>query len=189
MEEFRDIPGYEGLYQVSNIGNVKSLTRTIIMGGVKRLRKGRIMKSSLIGPGRKPYSGIGLHKNNKRKSFSIHQLVAMAFLNHIPNGHVGLIVDHINNDCTDNRLENLQLISNRENVTKDMKVGTSQYTGVSMYKLRNGKFSKWQAHIRINGKTKYLGLFECELEASETYQKALRELLASEIKDKSKIKL
>jgi len=97
--------------------------------------------------------------------------MAITFLNHIPNGH-SIIVDHINNISTDNRLENLQLITNRENLSKDKKNGTSKYTGVSWFK--RGK--KWHSSININNKKVHLGYFIDDLEASNQYQLALKNI-------------
>jgi hypothetical protein len=85
-------------------------------------------------------------------------LVAMAFLNHKPDGTHKIVVDHINNNKLDNRVVNLQLISQRENLSKDRKDGTSKYVGVCWKKSRN----KWQVDIKIDGKRKYLGLFTDE---------------------------
>jgi len=168
MEEFRDIPGYEGLYQVSNLGNVKSLARTIIRSNDKpQSFKERILKPGNI----KNYLMVVLHNAGKDKNYKVHQLVAMTFLNHIPNGHIGLVVDHIDNDSLNNNLENLQLINTRENNSKDRTGGTSQYVGVSWHKPNKN----WTAKIWMNGKKKHLGSFKCELEASEAYQKALKD--------------
>jgi hypothetical protein len=94
----------------------------------------------------------------------------MAFLNHKPDGTNKIVVDHINNIKTDNRLVNLQLISQRENTSKDKKNGTSQYTGVCWKKSKN----KFEAQININNKYKYLGLFTDEYEAHLAYEKALK---------------
>ena len=149
-EIWKDIKDYEGLYQVSNLGRVKSL----------KFGKERILSAATNATG---YSLVALC-NGKTKAITVHQLVAMAFLNHKPCGYK-LVVDHINTIKTDNRLENLQVITHRQNCTKDKK-GTSKYTGVHWCKPRN----KWRAEIRINGKTKYLGSFKSELEASEAYQ-------------------
>ena len=159
MEEFRDIKGYEGLYQVSDLGNVKSI------GKVKE----RILKPN---KGNSGYLKVGLSKKGKVKTKNIHKLVAESFLNHIPSGFK-LVVDHRNNIKTDNKLENLQLVTARENLSKDRKGGTSNYIGVEWNKKR----SKWRAHIRINGKSKFLGSFTDELKAAEAYQTALKELL------------
>jgi hypothetical protein len=157
MEIFKDIPDYEGIYQVSNLGNVKSLKN----GKEKILWKNKKVSG---------YYCVGLSKNNTRKFFKTHQLVAIAFLGHKPDGHK-LVVDHIDNDRLNNRLDNLQLISQRKNTSKDRK-GTSKYTGVYWHKNRN----KWRAEIKISGKRKYLGLFETEYHAHLAYQNALKQL-------------
>lgn len=158
MEEiFKDIPGYEGLYQVSNLGNVKSL----------RFNKEKLLKQET----KKGYKVFYLTNDSKTKQKSLHQLVAMAFLNHIPCGHK-LVVDHINNDKLDNRVENLQIITNRENSSKDVKNKTSKYTGVSWDKHRG----RWSSKIKINGNTINLGRYKCELAAYLAYQDKLKEL-------------
>lgn len=158
MEIFKDIPGYEGMYQVSNQGRVKSL----------KLNKERILK--LVD--NRGYLQVMLYNEGKFKAIKVHQLVAMAFLNHTPNGYNGLIVDHQDNNKLNNNLSNLQLVTNRYNASKDKKGGTSKYTGVSWNKERN----KWISEIKINGKRKYLGRFKCELAAAVAYQKELIKL-------------
>ena len=154
MEIFKDIKGYEGLYQVSNLGNVKSF-----------YSKWGLLKGNKGSGG---YLAVGLSKKKIIKTFRIHQLVAIAFLGHTPNGFE-TVVDHINNNQLDNRVENLKLTTNRYNTSKDKKNKTSKYTGVSWSKSAN----KWITHIKINGKSKHLGLFINEIEASNAYQKAL----------------
>ena len=156
-EIYKDVLSYEGIYQVSNLGNVKSL----------KFNKERILKPALS-DGR--YLTVVLSKNGKKKTNRVHKLVAMAFLGHKPKGHL-LTVDHINNVKTDNRLENLQLITQRENCSKDRfrKDYSSKYVGVSWHKNRN----KWEAQILIKGKPKNLGFFTDELKASNAYQKEL----------------
>ena len=155
-EEFRPVPGYEGYYEVSNFGNVKSLTND------------KILKPCL---GSRGYYMVRVYKDNKGNTMSIHVLVAMAFLGHKPDGYK-IVVDHIDNNKLNNHVSNLQLISNRENTSKDKKNGTSKYTGVTWYNASN----KWLAQIAINSKKKNLGLFETEDEAHEAYQKALKML-------------
>ena len=158
MEIWKQLKEYPD-YEVSNLGNVKSL----------KFNKERILKSS---KDRDKYLKVNLHKNGKSKTKKIHQLVAMAFLNHITNGYE-IVVDHINNIRADNRLINLQVITQRENTSKDMKNGTSKYTGVSWGK----KMKKWKSGIYIKGKNKHLGVFNSEIEASKAYQEALKKHL------------
>ena len=170
MEEiFKDIPNYEGLYQVSNLGNVKSLPKNVKMpNGGLRIQKEKILKHVID---KKGYCAVCFHKNSKGKSIRIHKLVAITFLNHKPNG-MKIVVDHINNDKLDNRLENIQLLSNRENCSKNSKKGYSKYVGVSW----NKRVNKWISQIQINGKRIHLGYFSNEVEASEVYQIALKNL-------------
>lgn len=159
MEIWKDIKGYEGLYQVSDLGRVKSL----------KFKKQRILKPVLVGNG---YYAVNLHKGGSQKSKTIHQLVAVTFLNHEPCGHE-IVVDHIDNDKTNNKVENLQLITVRHNVSKDWKGKTSKYTGVSWNKRQR----VWKAVIRVNGKLKFLGHFDCELKAAKAYNNYLKQEL------------
>jgi len=170
-EIWKDIPNYEGLYQVSNLGRVKSLGRIVIRGRKsKQYKKENILKYRYSGREFNKYVSVALFKNGKRSDKKVHQLMAVAFLNHKPDGHK-IVVDHINNIPNDNRLENLQLITNRENLSKD-KNGSSKYVGVRWDKERN----KWASQICINGKQKFLGRFKEEIDAHLAYQNKLKEI-------------
>tara|TARA_R110000796_G_C14284869_1_gene403191 strand:- start:8 stop:493 length:486 start_codon:yes stop_codon:yes gene_type:complete len=160
IEEFRDVVGYEGIYKVSNLGGVKSL----------KFNREKTLKLSLNSRG---YLNVSLYKEGKQHTHMIHQLVAISFLNHTPNG-ISIVVDHIDENPLNNRLDNLQLLSHRDNVAKGFKYkgGTSKHTGVSWYKQTN----EWMSTIVINGKQKYLGKFACELKAAKAYQDALKAL-------------
>ena len=166
MEEFKDIPDYEGKYQISNLGNVKSLSRK----SSRRITKEMIMGKNI---GTHGYFYVFLFKDNIKKPFTIHQLVAITFLNHIPCKYKK-IVNHINGDKLDNRVENLEIVSARENITtcyNSQKIKhTSQYPGVSWDKGRK----KWVALIFYNKKQERLGAFKTELEAHEVYQNKLK---------------
>ena len=157
-EQYKDIPEYEGHYQISNLGNIKSLKRN----------GERIMNPS-IGK-TKGYLRVNLFKESKRKSLYIHQLVAIAFLGHKPNGNK-LVVDHIDNNKTNNKLENLQVISSRENSSKDQwrHNPSSYFVGVS---YSSGK-KKWESSICVNGISFYLGCFKNESNAGQEYANAL----------------
>ena len=167
-EIWKDVIGYEGLYQVSNLGNVKSLPKEQRCTNGYRVTKEKILKQSIDGRG---YFNVVLYKNRVAKTRKIHQLVAVAFLNHTPCGFK-LVVDHINDVKTDNRLENLQVVTTRFNCKKTQIKYSSKYKGVSWYKPSQ----KWVSHIRINGKLFYLGYFNCELLAHQAYQNKLKEI-------------
>ena len=158
MEVWKHVPGYEGIYKVSNLGRLKSFSR----------KNEVIIKHSISTSG---YPQFTLTKEKIKKTFPIHKIVSMAFLNHIPCGYK-LVVDHINGIKTDNRVENLQLISNRENTSKALN-RKSKFIGVSYNKLNN----TWIARLGSNGNRKHLGVFKCETKAHLAYQKALKELL------------
>ena len=168
QEIWKDIKGYEGLYKVSNLGRVKSVERVCKskFGSFRRVSE-KIRKVVIGNTG---YYEVTLNKKGKRKTFKIHQLVAINFLNHKPCGY-NLIVDHINNDQLDNKVENLQITTQRVNASKDRKNKTSKYTGVSFNKGTN----KWISRITISGSEVYLGLFNCETSAHLAYQKVLYE--------------
>lgn len=113
-EIFKDILGFEGMYQVSNLGRVKSCRRLRSDG---RLVEECIMKQLTI---KKGYKRISLYKDNKNRSFLVHRLVAMAF---IPNEKNLPQIDHINYDTSDNRVENLRWCTARQNVHYCMENG------------------------------------------------------------------
>jgi len=166
-EVWKDIPGYEGLYQASNMGLIRSLERTIITSrGAKNLKPIQ-MKLSINS---RMYLVVGLRKNKKTKTFKVHQLITMAFLNHKPCGQK-LVVDHINEDKLDNRLSNLRLITHRENLSRYKNV-SSKYAGVYFEKKSN----KWRSRISINNKLISIGSFDCELKAAKAYQDKLKEI-------------
>jgi hypothetical protein len=158
-EEWRDIPEYEGIYMVSNLGNVKSLSR--ITGGRKnRQINGGIMSQHYHLNG---YKFVMLRKNGVSKSRRIHRLVAAAF-----KGASNLVVDHLDGNIENNNLENLEYVTHRENCCRgrrcDRKDGkSSELRGVVFC---NGA---WTARRRINKKFTYLGRYNNEIDAHEAY--------------------
>lgn len=154
-EIWKDIPDYNGLYQVSNIGRVRSFWYD----------RERILKPTKNDQG---YYYVKLHSKSKKQTRSVHLLMAISFLNHKPNG-TKIVVNHINHNRGDNRLENLEIVSNRENCNKKHLPSKSKYTGVTWSSLHN----KWKAQIYIDGKTRHLGLFKSEKVAAATYQREL----------------
>ena len=157
-EIWMDIPNYEGYYQVSNMGRVKSFHK----------KEPRILVQNYDGRG---YYYVKLMMKGKNKDPKIHKLVAICFLDHKPDGH-NIVIDHINDDSLDNRACNLQLVSPRFNGHKRKLNSSSKYKGVSWSKV----MKKWLAAISINKKVNRLGYFETEEEAARVYQEALSKL-------------
>lgn len=111
IEYWKPIPGYEGLYEVSSFGRVRSLDRWVkYSNGKLRLHKGKIL---ILNKTKCGYYIIGLCIKQSKKYYLVHRLVYEAFNGKIPEGYE---VNHINEDKTDNRLENLNLMTRKENV-------------------------------------------------------------------------
>jgi len=99
---YKDIPGYQG-YQINEYGEVFSL------------KSNKVMQPAVTHAG---YLRLALSNEGEAKNFFIHQLVAMTFLDHVPNG-MQMVVDHIDNNKLNNHIDNLQLVSQRYNSSKD----------------------------------------------------------------------
>lgn len=168
MEIYKSILGYEGIYEVSNLGNVKSLSRAIFVEG----RNPYVIKERILKPGvnTKGYYIVVLC-NGKQKTRKVHQLVAIAFLNHVPCG-MSLVVDHIDENKLNNKSDNLQILTNRQNLSKGNPSKTSKYIGVS-----KNKYGKYSAAIQIDGKDINLGSFTDEEEARNIYLEKINSIL------------
>lgn len=147
MEEWKNIDECLG-YKISNYGNVTHNNK----------------KVGFIGSDN--YAHVILKINGINKNIRIHKLVWKYFGN---NQDDNLVIDHINNIKSDNRIENLQSISFRNNVHKDQKIGLSNSIGVSW---SNDK-KRWRSQISINNKRIHLGYRKTKIEAELLYQKAL----------------
>jgi hypothetical protein len=167
-EIWKDIPGYEGLYQISSHGNVRSLEREFIKSnGILCKVKAKILKNFIHKTG---YEHVFLYKKNIRKSFYVHVLVFNVFI----DPKVKASINHINGIKTDNFLSNLESVSMRSNVSHFMRTKkdkTSSYIGVFWDKSKD----KWCSKIYFNKKLFFLGYFQDEEEAYEAYKKALED--------------
>ena len=168
QEIYLPVKNYEGLYEVSNLGNIKSLSRIVRHPLSDKLLKERLLKTPTSGNG---YLVLNLLKNGKQKTRTVHQLVAEAFLGFVPNGST-LVVNHINFIRSDNRIENLEIVTMRENTNQKHLKSTSKYVGVCWNKTAN----KWRASIITNRNSKHIGYFTNEYDAHLAYQKALTEI-------------
>ena len=117
MEIWKDIKGYEGLYQVSNIGRVRSVDRYVNHIGCKVIRKGKILRPATDTSG---YHGVILSKNNIAKRYKVSRLVASAF---IPNPQNKEQVNHIDGNKLNNNVVNLEWCTASENIEHAYKNG------------------------------------------------------------------
>ena len=133
METWKSIEGYEGLYEVSDQGRVRSLDRMVelIDKGTlcKSFRPGKILSSCLVGEG---YYNVNLYKNGKGKHHLVHRLVANAF---IPNPNILPEVNHKDETKTNNCIDNLEWCS-------------SQYNGA--YGIRPNKYKTRVKQLDLN---------------------------------------
>lgn len=140
-EQWLQVEGYEGLYEVSNLGRVKSL----------KFGKERILKQTSDKDG---YLRVQLSKQGKVKMKLIHRLVAMAF---IPNPFNLPQVNHINEDKDLNVVSNLEWISNIDNLnygTRNQRIAKSNTNGkcskkVKQYTLEGELLKEWQSTMEI----------------------------------------
>jgi len=120
METWVDIPGYEGLYQVSELGNVKSLAREISVGASGKrdmFIEGRILSPGLC----RGYQTVGLCRGGKMEQRKIHRLVAEVFV----GGYFeGAIVNHIDGNKQNNDWRNLEWCTHAHNTQHAFKIGT-----------------------------------------------------------------
>lgn len=130
MEIWKDVVEYKNQYKVSNFGKVKSLPKL-------RCKKEKILKPNLSSE----YKRVVLYKNNKRKEFLIHRLVCEAFNGKCPNGKS--IVNHKNGIKKDNRPENLEWSTPKDNANHSIKILGNRIDGTNN---GNSIFNKFQVN-------------------------------------------
>jgi hypothetical protein len=168
LEEWRDIPGFIGFYQASNLGRIKILKRKMDSVFYKnRFTSEKIKKQCLS---KQNYLCVSTVNSKKEQIvFNVHVLVGMAFLGHYRCGYVQ-IIDHKKPHLRHvNRPFNLQVITQRENSSKDKINKTSIYTGVFKRKDRR----TWVSSIRINKDKIIIGNYLEEIDAYKSYCIAL----------------
>lgn len=167
IEIWKDVLDYEGYYQVSNFGRVKSLERRVKWKASFTTVREKVLKNRIDKHG---YYFVLLCKNKTYINRTVHQLVAEAFLNHKPCGYK-LVVNHKNFIVTDNNPDNLEIITQRENSNRKHLKSSSKYIGVSWHKSAK----KWEACAYF-GKKIYIGLFNTENEAYQAYKEKIKTL-------------
>ena len=157
QEIWRDILGYEGMYQISSLGRVKSLSRNQYNGKGYFNSKEKFLKQRITTKG---YFSYSLTKNNKTIDFLAHRLIAVAFIDNPLNKRT---VNHKDSVRRNNSINNLEWASYRENhchrVSKIAK--SSKYVGVCFHKATK----KWESNICVSGKLIHLGIHKTEEEA------------------------
>ena len=169
MEEiWKDVVGYEGRYEVSNLGRVRSLERIVqhsVYGQMPVSEK--VLKAYDNNRG---YLQVALYTDGKKKKHCVHNLVSETFLGHRRGIGFEMVIDHKDRNPLNNNLNNLRIVTPRENVS--YKRGSSKYTGVS-YNVRS---KKYDTVIKVKGKTVHLGSHKDEKVCAQWYQDALKSL-------------
>lgn len=167
-EVWKEIEGYSGIYQVSSKGNVKSTDRKVrTKGNSFRTVKG---SKKITYPDSKGYLVTTLSKEGKVTTWSIHQLVAKAF---IPGFEYGMEVNHIDGNPSNPSLDNLEISNPSHNQFHAVRTGLVKKRSVSKFRnvtyLKNPKaVNKWAASIRHGGKSSYgWKTFATEIEAAK----------------------
>lgn len=134
-EIWKPVVGYEGLYEVSNIGRVRTV-------GNNKTKKTKIRKQVVTNLG---YKQVQLYKDGKQKLLYVHRIVAEAF---ILNADNKFCIDHINTDRGDNRVENLRWCTQKENINNPITIKNWENTHKnSLY--QSGKFGKEHNRSKI----------------------------------------
>lgn len=173
QEIWKPIPDYEGLYDVSSFGRIRSYSKRLKtnlnsseQNNIKQLQKHNL-----------GYYKIALYKEGKCKNYFVHRLVYLVFNDLDINSDI--VINHLDENKFNNNIFNLEVLNHRENTTYsiDKNKTSSIYTGVFLKKCtKKGKlYSYWCSCITIYNKTIDLGYFKTEKEAHEAYLKALKE--------------
>lgn len=157
-EEWREIEGYEGLYQVSNLGRVKSLFRVVMRSdGKPNTVNEKILKNGMT----KGYCAVVLCKDRKKKMYKVHRLVAMAFLS---NPHNLPEVNHKDENKKNNHVDNLEWCTPKYNTNYGTCTERRVNTVVKNQSLRGENHPKSKKVICDNK------IFACTRECAEYFK-------------------
>lgn len=149
---WKDIPGYEGLYQVSNTGRVRSLN-------YKHTGKTKVLKQGTKGHG---YKVVGIYKNGKRKNYTIHRLVALAF---IPNINNLPQVNHKDENPANNAVWNLEWCTDEYNINYGTRNERASNSMKYKYNVKNNPKAKPVLMFTKEGD--FIRKFDCVPDANE----------------------
>lgn len=154
MEEWRDVVGYEGMYQVSNLGNVKSVQRLVWNPGKNcyRTQYSRLLRKI---PDRKGYLRVSLSKEGTIHQELIHRLVALAF---IPNPNSLPRINHKDECTSNNSVENLEWCDNRYNVnygSHNLHISQTQSIPILQYDLEGNFIKEWASSREVEKELGY----------------------------------
>ncbi|MBT5090793.1 MAG: hypothetical protein HOM76_00070 [Flavobacteriaceae bacterium] len=137
MENWKNVKGYEGIYKVSDLGRVKSLTRS-------RVSEDRILNPSYNRDG---YQKVVLSVDGVQKTVTIHSLVAEAFLGHKRDGLLSTgVVNHLDENKANNVLSNLEVVTQRENVIHSRTKLRPSGLPSNIKKIKSGKYTVQFSH-------------------------------------------
>ena len=146
-ESWQPVPGYEGLYEVSDLGRVRSLDRL----NARKNRWGSVttvpLKGRVLRPGRSVNDRlqVNLSKENVSWVVPVHKLVALTFLGPCPEGHE---IDHVNGNFQDNRLVNLEYVTHQENQKRAYDMGKINPPRNNARDPKTGKFMTSKACLQ-----------------------------------------
>lgn len=125
--EWRPVKGFESYYEVNNEGDVKSLARLD--------SRGHLVKERILKPGKttRGYLRVTLYKDCEKNSHAVHRLVGEAFIGECPDGYQ---VNHINENRVDNRLDNLEYVTPKQNSnhgTRNQKIARSNSISIESF--------------------------------------------------------
>ena len=150
MRIWKDIKGYEGIYQVSNDGCVRTFLKKDGLVGYKLCDKPKMMAIINKDNG---YKYVTLSKNGKRHNHYVHRLVAEAFMGDIPNGYV---INHLDYDRTNNNVENLEITTQLGNIDHSRtRMQTPRPSGADYYICYREKQNNYEVTVC----RKYLGRY------------------------------
>jgi len=165
IEQWKSVVGYEGLYEVSDLGNIRSVERIMFdKNGRRHLLQGKPISQSNDGSG---YMKFLASKDNRKKCLKVHKVVVHAFLG-LKDGY---IVNHMDGYKSNNALSNLEYVTVRENVTHGIGYKKTR-TGAHFHK----KIGKWISRCSYNNIKVHLGYYDTEDEAADVYQRFLKSI-------------